>query len=352
MGRRLLAVSAATLLLVSFLVARAATRTLAIYFVDVEGGQSTLVVTPAGESLLVDAGFPGDGTFESKPGDPTNARDAQRILAAVRAAGVSKIDYLLVTHFHGDHDGGVVELSQLIPIRTFVDHGTVPPEAESVAGTLDLFQRYAAVRANSRHIVPKPGDRLGLTAVEATIVSSAGAVLARPLPGAGSKNDACGEVPPAVQEAIENPRSTGVVVRFGRFRFLDVGDLVGAPLRSLVCPDDRIGPVDLYLIAHHGNDDAADRATFAALKPRAAVMNNGARKGGGAQMFAALHGLRGLDVFQLHRSTNPGAENFDAANIANIDEATSHWIKVEASEDGSFEVTNPRTNQSKQYRRQ
>src|SRR5436309_6637875 len=99
-----------------------APKTLDIYFIDVEGGQSTLIVTPAGESLLVDAGFPGDGTFDSQPGDPRHARDAQRILAAARAAGVTRIDYLLITHFHADHDGGVVELAQQLPIRAFIDH--------------------------------------------------------------------------------------------------------------------------------------------------------------------------------------------------------------------------------------
>ena len=123
-------------------------RTLDIYFIDVEGGQSTLIVTPAGESLLVDTGFAGEGTFRSKPGDPSRARDAQRIAAAARDAGVTRIDYLLITHFHADHDGGVVELAQLMPIRTFIDHGGVLPEAETrVEGTLDALAAYAAVRA-------------------------------------------------------------------------------------------------------------------------------------------------------------------------------------------------------------
>ncbi|HEV3141746.1 MAG TPA: MBL fold metallo-hydrolase [Vicinamibacterales bacterium] len=328
----------------------AAQRPLAIYFVDVEGGQSTLIVTPAGESLLIDAGFPGDGTFQSKPGDPAKARDAQRILAAARDAGVSRIDSLLVTHFHGDHDGGIVELAQLIPIRTFVDHDTVPLEAEAVAGTLDLFRRYAAVRAKARHIVPKPGDRLPLTDVDVTVVSSGGQVVATPLPGAGSRNAACGAAP-AVQEKIENPRSTGVLIQFGRFRFLDLGDLVGAPLRSLVCPADRIGPVDVYLITHHGNADAADPATFAALRPRAAVMNNGPQKGGGAETFATLHDIKNMDVWQLHRSTNPGARNFADEQIANLVETTANWIRVTANEDGSFVVMNQRTGKTRSYSR-
>jgi glyoxylase-like metal-dependent hydrolase (beta-lactamase superfamily II) len=115
-------------------------NTLDIYFIDVEGGQATLVVTPAGETLLIDTGFPSDGTFASVPGDPHKARDANRILAAARAAGVKRIDYLLITHFHADHDGAVPELAQLIPIRTFVDHGSPGPDAEArVPGTQAAF---------------------------------------------------------------------------------------------------------------------------------------------------------------------------------------------------------------------
>src|SRR5689334_4716415 len=140
---------------------RSAGRTLDIYFIDVEGGQSTLIVSPEGRTLLVDAGYPGTGTFQSTPGNPRLARDAQRILAAAKSAGVSRIDTLVTTHFHGDHAGGVVELSQLLPIASFVDHGAVNPAAEtSVKGTLDVFARYAAVRAKGRHTVARPGERL------------------------------------------------------------------------------------------------------------------------------------------------------------------------------------------------
>jgi len=327
----------------------AAPKPLTISFIDVEGGQSTLLVSPSGESLLIDSGFPGDGTFQSKPGDPAQARDALRILRAARDAGLSRIDYLLITHFHGDHDGGVVELSQLMPITTFVDHDTVPPEAEAVAGTLDLFQRYAAVRAKARHLVPKPGDRLPLKEIDVTVVSAGGRVIATPPAGAGSRNAACGADALPAQEKIENPRSTGVLIRFGRFRFLDVGDLTGEALHSLACPADRVGPVDVYLVAHHGGPDAADPATFAAWKPRAAILNNGAVKGGGAPTFAALHDASSVSVWQLHRSTNAGVRNFDDATIANLDETTANGITVAANADGSFAVTNQRTGAARSF---
>jgi competence protein ComEC len=327
-----------------------AAKTLDIYFIDVEGGQATLIVTPAGESLLVDTGFPGSGgRFESLPGDPHAARDAQRIVAAAKDAGVTRIDNLLVTHFHADHVGGVVELAQLMPIGSFIDHGSALPAAESVAGTLAAVDRYAAVRANGRHIEPEVGDRLPLKGLDAVVVSSAGTTIARPLAGAGRRNDACGATAPEAQEKNENPRSTGIRLQYGKFRFLDIGDLSGPPLFALVCPNDLIGPVDVYLVAHHGGPDAADPATFAAFAPRVAVLNNGAVKGGGPDTFATLHRTPNVDVWQLHRSTNAGAVNFGDDRIANLDDHTAHWIKVSANDDGSFTVTNGRTGARKSY---
>lgn len=328
-------------------------KTLEIYFIDVEGGQSTLIVTPFGETLLVDAGFPSSGTFQSRPGDPRDARDARRIAAAAKDARVSQIDYLLVTHFHADHVGGVVELSQLMPIRTFVDHGSVLPEADPrVPGTLAIFNAYAAVRAKSRHLDPKPGDRVPLKGIDVITVSSAGSTLVEPLAGAGRQNPACTTPKHSAEEPYENPRSTGVLVQFGTFRFLDVGDLTGGPLHALACPNDLVGPVDVYLVAHHGNADAADAATFAAFKPRVAVLNNGAKKGGAPEIFSMLRHVQGLeDTWQLHRSEKAGAENFADDRIANLDERTAHWIKLSATDGGSFNVTNGRTLVEKRYRR-
>ena len=318
-------------------------KTLDIYFIDVEGGQSTLIVTPAGQSMLVDAGFPSDGTFTSKPGPPEKARDASRILAAALDAGLTRIDYLLITHFHADHDGGVVELARKIPIRTFIDHGSPGPGAEAaVAGTLAAFDQYRAVRAKGRHLEPRPGNRLPLMGVDAVVVSAGGATLRAPMPGAGQPNAVCGAVAPPAQEKAENPRSTGFRLQFGRFRFLDVGDLSGPPLFALVCPKNLIGTVDVYLVAHHGGDDAADPSTFAALDPRVAVVNNGAVKGGAAVTLAAMHHVTALeDGWQLHR--REGAQNFADDRVANLDETTSHWLKLSASEDGSFTITNGRT---------
>ena len=325
--------------------------TLDIYFIDVEGGQSTMIVTPAGQTLLIDAGFPGDGTFQSRPGDPHRARDAGRIVDAARDAGVTAIDYLLVTHFHADHDGGVVELAERMPIRVFVDHGAVSPLAEqSVPGTLEVFKAYTRGRAGARHLEPKPGERIPLKGVEVMVVSTAGSTIGEPLPGAGRRNSTCADEARSPDEPHENPRSTGILLRFGKFRFLDLGDLTGAPLFSLVCPKDLIGPVDVYLVAHHGGADAVDAATFAAFRPRVAVLNNGSTKGGAPEMFGALRGVQGLkDVWQLHRSERPGSENFGDDRIANLDERTAQGIKLSAREDGSFQVTNKRTGTAVSY---
>lgn len=327
-------------------------KTLEIYFIDVEGGQATLVVTPERHTLLIDTGWAGDGV-EPQPGDPHKARDANRILAAARDAGVSQIDYVLITHFHTDHMGGVSELAQLMPIRGFIDHGAPHPHAAATsAETRDAFAVYSKVRRKARrHIEPRPGDRLPFTDVEAIVVSSDGATLSTPLPGAGAANPACQKQAQPALDTDENVRSTGVLVRHGEFRFLDVGDLSGEPLFNLVCPRDLIGGAEAYLVAHHGGPDVTDPATFAAFRPRVAIMNNGEKKGGARATFEALHQVPGLEVWQLHAAAGAGDSNFPAQFIANVDESTAHWIKLAANEDGSFRVLNGRTGEWKAYPR-
>ena len=237
-----------------------------------------------------------------------------------------------------------------MPIRHFIDHGSLPPEAQKDAGLKASFEAYLDVRNKVQHIEPRPGDRLPLKEIDALIVSSAASTIAKPLSGAGEFNAACGRSPLPPGDPIENPRSTGILVTFGKFRFLDVGDLSGQPLFDLACPKDLIGSVDIYLVAHHGGADAADPATFAAFKPRVAVMNNGLKKGGALATYVSLHHVQGLeDVWQLHRSEAAGDANFPADRIANPDESTAHWIKLSATEDGSFRVLNGRTGEWKSY---
>jgi beta-lactamase superfamily II metal-dependent hydrolase len=314
-------------------------KTLNIYFIDVEGGQSTLVVTPAGQSLLVDAGYP-----------ERDGRDPDRIMAAVRDARLTRIDYLLVTHLHEDHDGGAAALSQRIPIGTFVDYGSPVENAKEVVAA---FAGYSEARDRSRHFVPKAGDRLPLEGVMVDVVSADGTVLPSPLDGAGQRNAACADFERPPDSRGENPRSIGISLRFGAFRFLDVGDLVASKMADLVCPTNLLGEVDAYLLTHHANSDPTLPAVFEAIRPRVAIANNGPWKGATPQTMTALHELRNpVDVWQLHRTINYGAENFPEGFIANLGfEAAdgASWIKLSASENGAFSITNGRTGWTKHY---
>lgn len=325
----------ALVLLAAMPAGQAAARSLEIYFIDVEGGQATLLVTPDRQSFLIDTGFPDN---------------ADRIVAAARDAGIQQIDYLMITHFHPDHDGGVVGLSKSLPIQHFIDHETLLPEARKDAGLEAAYESYLEVRKGHPHITPKPGDRLPLTGIDVEVVSSAGAVLTKPLAGAGKTNALCGSAAVPPRDTLENPRSTGVVVTLGKFRFLDVGDLTGQPLFDLACPKSLIGPVDVYLVAHHGGPDVAAPELFAAFAPRVAIMNNGLTKGGAKTTYEALHHVDGLaDVWQIHKSEAAAEQNFADDHIANLNEKTTHWIKLSAQPDGSFQVVNARTGQRKTY---
>ncbi len=316
-------------------------KPLDLYFIDVEGGQATLIVTPSGQSLLVDAGWPGfDG------------RDADRIVETARQAGVSKIDYLVVTHYHRDHVGGVPALAAKLPVETFVDHGdSVEHDAQADA----LMQEYLAVRAKGKHLEVKAGDAIPLKGVDVRVVAAAGERLSRPLPktypGAGQPNRLCGSFKPKDPDPSENAQSVGIIVRFDRFRFLDLGDLTWNKEQALVCPNNLIGTVDVYLTTHHGLDQSNAPVLVHAIKPRVAIMNNGAKKGGSPAAWQVVRTAPGLEaLWQLHYSEAGGADhNVPGSFIANPDETTAHGIKVSASRDGSFIVINGRDGATAEY---
>jgi competence protein ComEC len=319
------------------LAAAASQPALTIYFIDVEGGQSTLLVTPEHQALLVDAGFPG---FED--------RDARRILSAMRDASDTRLDYLLLTHFHQDHIGGVPAIAQQIPIDAFVDHDVL---VDTDRFTLAAFQSYEPVRSDHRQIHPRPGDRLALKGLDAVIISANGDTLSGELPSAGQANPSCAELVRQAEDTGENARSIGIWVRYGRFRFLDPGDLNWNKLAQLVCPVNLVGRVETYLVSHHGNADSNLPAFLAAVEPRVAVLNNSTTKGGSPDTFAALHALPELEgAWQLHRSAREGAENFADDFVANVDDPDEgYWLKLTAVSDGSFTIANARNGFTRSY---
>jgi competence protein ComEC len=315
-----------------------AAKSLDIYYLDVEGGQATLIVTPNKESILVDTGWPG-----------FNGRDADRIKAAAKSAGVKQIDYLILTHYHGDHAGGVAQLVERMPVKTFVDHG---PNVETSKGAKELSEAWDKAVATGKHLVVKPGDKIPLKGgVNLQIVTANGESIQAALAGGGAANTLC-QGASFPEDPTENARSTGFVLTYGKFRTVDLGDLTSRKELDLVCPSNRIGKVDLYLTTHHGLDTSNSQAIVHALAPRVAIMNNGARKGGSAAAWKIVKASPGLeDLWQLHFAVAGGKENNVADSfIANLDAACEgKGIKVSAMNDGSFTIVNTRNNYSKTY---
>ena len=312
-------------------------KPLDIYFIDVEGGQATLVASPSGESMLIDTGWPGfDG------------RDAGRIVATAKQAGISKIDYLVITHYHTDHAGGVPQLAARMPVRTFVDHG---PTVEQGDAPAKLFSAYTEERAKGRHLQVKPGDKIPIAGVDVQVVAAGDEAIAQPVAGAGAPNPLCAQFKAKDPDPSENARSVGTLLTFGRFRLIDLGDLTWNKEHDLVCPNNRLGTVDVYLTTHHGLDQSGAPVLVHALNPRVAVMNNGARKGGSPAAWQVVRSSPALeDLWQLHYAVEGGRDhNVAEPFIANMDESTSHGIRISARADGSFTVTNGRNGQSKTY---
>ena len=342
------------------------TRTLNIYVVDVEGGNATLFVSPTGESLLIDAGN----------GGAAASRDAGRILAAAADAGVTSISNLIITHYHGDHFGGVAELASRIPVWNFIDHGA---NVQPAAAADEFLQKvYPALFAKSKRIIAKPGDRIALAGLDFRILTSAGQVLKTPLPGAGKANPFCAGYKPQDPDPTENAQSVGSLITFGRFRALHLGDVTWNKEFELMCPNNPIGTVDLWMVSHHGQAISNSPVLAHAIRPRVAIMNNGTRKGGQPDAMRIIHSAPGLeDLWQVHFSQLSGQEyTVPGMFIANtVDEepaampiapmtapppgsgaapapvhnGRAFWIKVSAREDGSFTVTNTRNGLSKTY---
>jgi competence protein ComEC len=341
-------------------------KSLSIYVVDVEGGNATLFVGPSAGSVLIDTGN----------GGAAAARDADRIMAAVKDAGLAQIDHLITTHWHGDHFGAMAELARRIPIRHFVDHG---PNVQRAAGADEFLQKvYPTLYGAAKHTVAKPGDTLAVQGLDWRIVTSAGNVLASPLQGAGRPNPYCADYKPQEVDRTENAQSVGSVVTFGRFRVAHLGDLTWNKEFDLMCPSNRIGTVDLFVVSHHGQPISNSPQLVHALESRAAIINNGTRKGGQPDAMRIIYSAPRLeDVWQIHFSLLSGQEftvpglfianltddNPDAMPLSAmpppapgggappppVHNGPAHWIKVSATADGSFTVTNGRNGFAKRY---
>ncbi len=340
-------------------------KTLDIYYIDTEGGQATLFVSPQGQTLLVDTGNAGE-------------RDLNRILDVLKTAAVAKLDNLWLTHYHGDHYGSMAEIVKRIPVGHFYDHGA---SIEGDRPAIIAFQKlYPEIIGKSAHTVVKPGDKIAFAGTDVTVVASNSDALKTPIaraPGAGRPNPACASFKPRDEANVDpdNHYSAGFVMTYGAFRTIDLGDLTWSREFQLMCPNNPIGTVDLYLTNHHGLDQSGSAALVHALHPRVAIMNNGTRKGGAVQTYEILEASPGLeDLWQLHWSYAGGIEhNAPGVKIANIDDSAqiaaittgsttppagpggnpahspANYLKVSARPDGSFTVTNSRNGYSRTY---
>jgi competence protein ComEC len=339
--------------------------TLDIYYIDTEGGQSTLFVGPTGESLLVDTGNAGE-------------RDLGRIVETLKGAGVTRIDHLWTTHYHGDHVGALLALAKTVPVGRFYDHGAPNPNDRIVSAA--FIAAYEELSRGKRTIVT-PGDTVRMAGLDITTVAAANRFISANLPGGGGQNGACAGVDRKDESAYpdqDNGDSAGFVLAYGSFRTIDLGDLTWNGELDLMCPTNRIGQVDLYLTSHHGLAKSGAAPLVHALRPRVAVLNNGTRKGGAAEAFRVLYESPGReDIWQLHWSHNVGLDNAPATFIANLDDnavvasvltpppsppgggpgaggappahVPAFLIKVSARRDGSFTVTNTRNGFAKTY---
>jgi len=316
----------------------AQSKNLQIYFIDVEGGQATLLVAPSGRSLLVDTGWPGN-----------NNRDADRISQAMKDAGLKQIDYAMITHYHPDHVGGMPQLIKEVKVGEFIDHG---PNQENDEMAPEGYDAYLKHLGNSKHVVAKPGDRIPIQGLTVEVLAAAGKHIDRAVAGAGQANPYCGSEPQWPADHTENAASAGVLVTYGGFRFVDLGDLTKDKELGLVCPDNLIGTADLFLVSHHGMAMSNTKALVNALHPRVAIMENGPKKGDSPEAWQTVHDSPGLqDLWQLHYTATSGPDhNVVKDEIANLDDdSDGHYIKVTAQPDGTFTVLNSRNKIQRTY---
>src|SRR5579871_4656974 len=262
MKQALLGAALAVLLLSGSTAIGAQNDSLRIYWIDVEGGASTLFVSPTGESLLFDTGNPGNGD-----------RDAKRIFATAKKAGLTRIDHVVISHWHGDHVGGLEALSKMIPLGKFYDHGDQVEQADKAR-----HDSYVSISGNNRKIL-RAGDMIGLGPVQFRVMVSEGPVISTAING-GGPNALCTNAPQMSPAAPENIRMVSLAVNYGTFKYASLADLDWSRELELVCPVNKLGHVNLYTINRHGSlDDSGAPALLGAVKPQVVVFNNGPKKG-------------------------------------------------------------------------
>jgi beta-lactamase superfamily II metal-dependent hydrolase len=318
-------------------------RTLDFYFIDVEGGAATLIVTPAGESVLLDAGW-GDN----------DGRDAKRIQKAMQQAGITVIDHLITSHYHQDHYAGVPDLSRIVTVRKFYDHGKMTSLSEDPK----FDERYGAYQsaAKGQTTALKPGDTIPLKAAAGTpplklvCVASNAEVMS----GKSGSNAECAAGVTKAEDTSENGRSVAMMLSWGGFEFLNLADLTWNISQGLICPSNQLGEIDLYQVTHHGGNVNNNPVLLKSLRPTVAVMINGPRKGGHQDTIKWLREVSSLKaLYQLHRNVQiPNEQNVAAEFIANLEEQPDEAHMISVSVDAakrSFTVTNGRTKESKSY---
>jgi len=334
--------------------ARAQQRNLEIYWIDVEGGASTLIISPSGESMLIDTGWAVDG------------RDAKRIFDATQHAGLKSIDVLVMSHFHADHAGGLPALSKMIPIRRFYDRGDAI-EKEN----LQWLDGYRTASAGKRTIV-KAGDEIPIKGLRALVVSSNEQMLAKPVNG-GGPNPLCTNAERKEPAGPENARGVGLLLTYGKFKFLNLIDLDWAKEMELACPVNKLGKVTVYQTGRHGSFDGAGApALLGAISPQVVIVNNGPRKGMGQVdnavksttpsaapyeknaylRLAKLPGIEGIWQGHLSLLDKSPEHNTSPDMIANLEESVDckgNWIHASVAQDGKFTITNGRNGFSKTY---